>query len=382
MTTRKVRWALVGSGDLARKRLAAAIRSQPGSTLHSLVSRDPKARAPELQALAPEAVHARFEEMLEDESVDAVYLATPVFLHAPQAIAALEAGKDVLVEKPMALDLLQAREMCRVARVRSRRLAVAYYRRFWPRFQLVKEMLDRGELGELVLIRIALHSWYPGRGGEAGDWRVTPSKSGGGVLGDVGCHRLDLLAWWLGLPDKLVSRVMTLTHEYPAEDSVTALLEWEGGPAGTLSFNWNSRTWTDEIHLVGTRGQAHPPSVRRRDGDPYGGARRGAAPRAQPGKRARSRGGRLRPVRSGRPAAPFYRRGRSPGHSNHGRHLPIRPAGSLDRAGLNPWTHRRWNNSAPISSRSAGPSGTGYAGGRPIWSPWWPSGRKAIWFRV
>ena len=260
MTTRKVRWALVGAGDLARKRLAAAIRSQPGSTLHSLVSRHPKARAPELQSLAPEAVHARFEEMLEDDSVDAVYLATPVFLHAPQAVAAMEAGKDVLVEKPMALDLRQAREMCRVARERGRRLSVAYYRRFWPRFQLVKEMLDRGELGQPVLIRIALHSWYPGRGGETGDWRVTPSKSGGGVLSDVGCHRLDLLAWWLGLPDRLVSQVMTLTHEYSAEDSVTALLEWEEGPAGTLSFNWNSRTWTDEIHLVGTEARLtlHP----------------------------------------------------------------------------------------------------------------------------
>ncbi len=252
MTARKVRWALVGAGDLARKRLAAAIRSQPGSILRSLVSRDPEGRAPDLRTLSPEAVQVRFEEMLEDDSVDAVYLATPVFLHAPQAIAALKAGKDVLVEKPMAMDLRQAREMCRVARDRGRRLSVAYYRRFWPRFQLVKEMLDRGELGELVLIRIALHSWYPGRGGEAADWRITPSLSGGGVLSDVGCHRLDLLAWWLGPPGKLVSRVLTLTHGYSAEDSVTALLEWEGGPAGTVSFNWNSRTWTDEIHLVGT----------------------------------------------------------------------------------------------------------------------------------
>ncbi len=260
MTARKVRWALVGAGDLARKRLAAAIQSQPCSVLHSLVSRDPEARSPELGALSPESIHARFEEMLEDDSVDAVYLATPVFLHAPQAIAALEAGKDVLVEKPMALDLRQARTMCRVARDRGRRLSVAYYRRFWPRFQLVKEMLGQGELGKLVLIRMALHSWYPGRGGEAADWRITPSKSGGGVLSDVGCHRLDLLAWWVGMPDKLVSQVLTLTHEYPAEDSATALLEWEGGPAGTLSFNWNSRTWTDEIHVVGTEAKLtlHP----------------------------------------------------------------------------------------------------------------------------
>jgi len=260
MTGRTVHWALVGAGDLARTRLAGAIRSQPDSILHSLVSRDPRARAPELRALAPEAVHVRFEEMLEDDSVDAVYLATPVYRHAPQAIAAMQAGKDVLVEKPMALDGRQSREMCRVARDRGRRLAVAYYRRFWPRFQRVKEMLERGELGEPVLIRVALHSWYPGRGGEAGDWRVTPSKSGGGVLSDVGCHRLDLAAWWLGLPAKLVSQVQTRTHSYPAEDSVTALLEWENGPSGTLSLNWNSQTWTDEIHLVGTEAKVtlHP----------------------------------------------------------------------------------------------------------------------------
>ena len=220
-------------------------------------------------------------------------------------MAALEAGKDVLVEKPMAMDRRQAREMCRVARDCGRRLAVAYYRRFWPRFQLVKEMLDRGELGELVLIRIALHSWYPGRGGEAADWRIIPSKSGGGALSDVGSHRLDLLAWWLGLPDKVVSRVLTLTHGYAAEDSVTALLEWEGGPSGTVSCNWNSRTWTRRDTPGGDRRQDHPASVRRRDGDHYGGARHRAAVRAQPGKRARSRGGRLRPIHIGRPPSPL-----------------------------------------------------------------------------
>ena len=78
----------------------------------------------------------------------------------------------------------------------------------------------------------------------------------------------------------------------------------------------------------GNRGRTHPPSVRRRNGDRCRGARRGAASGAPARERSRSAGGRLRPVHSGRPAAPFYRRRRSPGHSNHGSRLPIRPAGS------------------------------------------------------
>ena len=119
-------------------------------------------------------------EMLGDSNVDVVYLATPVFLHAPQAIAAMKAGKDVLVEKPMALNATESSRMCQVAQETGRRLAVAYYRRFWPRFQIVKDMVTQGEFGQVVLARLAFHSWYRPEPGDPMAWRTALDQSGGG----------------------------------------------------------------------------------------------------------------------------------------------------------------------------------------------------------
>ena len=257
MNSGKVNWAIVGVGDIIGKRVGAAILRQPDSTVHTCVEIDPEAKKQQIDALAPKRVHADLEPALADPRVNAVYIATPVHLHAPQAIAALRAGKDVLVEKPMALNVDDAAEMCRVAEQTGRRLAVAYFRRFWPRFQLVKNMLQQGDFGQVVLVRVASHTWYQGR---RGGWREDPALSGGGVLSDVGCHKFDLLAWWFDLPERLVADARTLTQDYHAEDSSTMLMTLAGGARFTGSFNWNSKTWTDEIHVVGTEAKVtlHP----------------------------------------------------------------------------------------------------------------------------
>ena len=253
-----VRWALVGIGDIASKRVGPAIVSSSNSMLYACMSRDPRGKSSQIEALRPQQVYSDFDRLLNDPNVDAVYLATPVFLHAPLAKRALEAGKDVLVEKPMALNATQAEEMCGLAEQLGRRLAVAYYRRFWPRFQLVRDLLQQGDLGQPVLVRMALHSWFAP--GDRGNWRSDPELAGGGVLSDVGSHRFDLLAWWFGLPEKLVADASTTVQEYEVEDSTGVLMNLEGGVPCTASFQWNSKTWTDEIHVVGTEGKItlHP----------------------------------------------------------------------------------------------------------------------------
>ncbi|NUQ63660.1 MAG: Gfo/Idh/MocA family oxidoreductase, partial [Pirellulales bacterium] len=91
MSSRRVNWAIVGIGDIVRKRVGAAILHQPDSVLRACVEIDPQSRRAEIESLAPQQVYTRLDEMLADPAVDAVYLATPVHLHAPQAIAALKA---------------------------------------------------------------------------------------------------------------------------------------------------------------------------------------------------------------------------------------------------------------------------------------------------
>ncbi|MBI2824047.1 MAG: Gfo/Idh/MocA family oxidoreductase [Planctomycetia bacterium] len=253
MNERKLNWAWVGLGDVVRKRVGAALLAQPNSVLRSCVTRDPAARTEELALLQPTHVHARLDDALADPAIDAVYLATPVNLHAPQAIAALRAGKHVLVEKPMALDDDQAAQMVAAASDAQRHLAVAYYRRFWPTFARLKDMLDAAELGQIVLVRVALHSWYAPRPDNPNAWRVRRDEAGGGVLADVGSHRLDLLAWWFGLPRRVVAHVATRTQDFDVDDSVAALMTFGDGAPCTASFHWNSSVWVDELEIVGTK---------------------------------------------------------------------------------------------------------------------------------
>lgn len=260
MEGQTVNWAIVGLGDIVRRRVAAAVLQQPNSRLYACVTRNPEAKKAEIESFAPQRVYRHIEQMLADRNVDAVYLATPVYLHAPHAIASLRAGKHVLVEKPMARNARESAQMCRAADQTGRRLAVAYYRRFWSRFQLVKEMLDQGEFGQVILVRMTLHSWYRPDAKAPGAWRTKPELSGGGAVIDVGSHRLDLLAWWFDLPQRLVAEVATLTQDYDVEDSAGILMVLSGGAHFIGSFNWNSRTWTDEIHVVGTEAKVtlHP----------------------------------------------------------------------------------------------------------------------------
>ncbi len=255
MTKGNVNWAIVGLGDIVRKRVGSAILQQPNSRVYACVTRNPDARQEDLETLRPTKVFTDIAEMLADEDVDAVYLATPVDLHAPQAIAALEAGKYVLVEKPMALDSSQTKQMCNAAQKSGRNLAVAYYRRFWGRFGLVKDMIGRNKFGQVVVVHMRLSDWYCPGPSDPEAWRVKRKQSGGGVLMDVGSHRLDLLAWWFGLPQRIVAHVQTQTHNYEVDDSAAILGVLPGGVQFAATFNWNSKVAEDEIVILGTQAE-------------------------------------------------------------------------------------------------------------------------------
>src|ERR1051326_6095887 len=148
-------WLLAGVGDISRKRVLPAILADPNSKLAGIVTRDPaKAepyRVPAFTTL--DAALAAFD-------AQAVYIATPVFLHAPQTIAALRAGRHVLCEKPMALNYAEAESMCQATRDTGRTLAIAYYRRKYPKVQRASELLAAGAIGRPVFAEATSHDWF------------------------------------------------------------------------------------------------------------------------------------------------------------------------------------------------------------------------------
>src|SRR6476659_1861289 len=153
-TMKKLGWGLIGCGDIARKRIAPALRDLDSGDLIA-VSR----ARPELAKAFAEEFGARkwfdsWQELLSDSEVEAVYIATPVHLHAEQTIAAAEAGKQVLCEKPMALKPDECDRMIAACRANKVTLGGAYYRHFYPVIERTKEIIQSGEIGEPVLAQI------------------------------------------------------------------------------------------------------------------------------------------------------------------------------------------------------------------------------------
>lgn len=248
MSGEKLRWVLAGIGDIATKRVLPAIAAEPRSELVGVVSRsEEKGRK-----WAPR-VWGAVEEALEWGEFDALYVATPVALHAPQTIAALRAGKHVLCEKPAAMNYTEAREMTRVAAECGRLLGVAYYRRLYPAVLRARELMREGAIGKPVLAELRLHSWFDPVDGFRG-WLVDPKLAGGGPLFDVGSHRIDLLNFWFGKPLRATGFAGRAVHRREVEDSATVLVEYAGGVRGMVDVRWHSRVERDECRIVGTEG--------------------------------------------------------------------------------------------------------------------------------
>jgi len=241
-------WIVIGIGDIATRRVIPAIQSEKRSQLYGLVTRDPAKAAP-----YGVRVWATLDEALADNEVHAVYVGTPVFLHAPQTIQALRAGKHVLCEKPMAMNENEARAMVQSAEQSGRILGVAYYRRTYPKVQRAKQLLAAGVIGKPVVAELTSHMWFDGTGSRS--WLVDPAKAGGGPLYDIASHRIDVLNFLFGQPLRVTAQLSNVVHPYAVEDNATVMIEYAGGVRGVVDVRWHSKVARDECRIRGTDGE-------------------------------------------------------------------------------------------------------------------------------
>jgi 1,5-anhydro-D-fructose reductase (1,5-anhydro-D-mannitol-forming) len=241
-------WIVIGIGDIATRRVIPAIQAEPRSRLYGLVTRDPaKAAAYGVR------VWETLEQALTDPEVHAVYVGTPVFLHAPQTVQSLRAGKHVLCEKPMAMSETEARIMLRAADEGSKTFGVAYYRRSYPKVQRAKQLLGGGAIGRPVLAELTCHAWFDGQGSRS--WLVDPAKAGGGPLFDIASHRIDVLNYLFGQPLRVTAQLSNVVHHYAVEDNATVMIEYAGGVRGVVDVRWHSKVVRDECRIRGTDGE-------------------------------------------------------------------------------------------------------------------------------
>jgi 1,5-anhydro-D-fructose reductase (1,5-anhydro-D-mannitol-forming) len=250
-----IRWGIIGCGNVTEVKSGPGFQLAQGSQLVAVMRRD--------EALAKDYAHrhgvpkwyADAQALIHDPEVDAVYIATPPDSHAVYTIAAARAGKSVYVEKPMALNSAECREMIAACQAAGTPLFVAYYRRALPRFLKAKELLDSGAIGEVRFVEILLTQPIETHPPGQLPWRLRPEIAGGGFFVDLASHTLDFLDFVLGPVNRVRGFARNQAGAYPAEDIVSGAFEFQNGVHAIGTWCFCSFETADRITFVGSNGQ-------------------------------------------------------------------------------------------------------------------------------
>jgi predicted dehydrogenase len=256
-TMQHVNWGIIGCGSVTELKSGPAFGKVDGSQVVAVMRRDGQKAMDYAFRHKISRWYDNADSLISDPDVNAVYVATPPSSHAMYAIKAMQAGKPVYVEKPMAATFADCVAMNEVAARTGMPLYVAYYRRFLPYFHKVKEFIEHGELGRILFVQVALH--LPPRvedlDPDSLPWRVKASIAGAGYFYDLACHQLDLFEWFFGLAKKVEGSCYNRAGLYNAEDVVFANITYESGIplAGSWCFTTEHMLQKDLITVYGSK---------------------------------------------------------------------------------------------------------------------------------
>lgn len=228
----KINFGIIGCGMIANWH-AGAIKAVEGAELAGFTDINLEGSNSFADKYGVKAYES-LECMLSDKNIDAVCICTPSGLHAPQAIMAAEAGKHVIVEKPMALSLAEADEVIRACEVNKVKMGVISQLRFSPAVRKLKEAVENGLLGKIVTGDIYMKFHRSQDYYDAGGWRGTWKMDGGGALMNQGIHGIDLLRYIMGPVRTISAHTRTLVRRIEVEDTAAAVLEFANGALGVI----------------------------------------------------------------------------------------------------------------------------------------------------
>lgn len=250
-----VHWGILGAGKIAESQMAPAICAAPGHELAAVTRREQEAAQRFAGRHGAQRAYDRVESLLEDDQVNAVYVATPPHLHARETVLAAEAGKHVLCEKPMALTTGEARAMIDACQANGVMLTICHYQRFNARHQRIRSLLEEGAIGQVTAARINFSDRFPP---QPGVWHHDPEISGGGPVMDLGIHCIDLLRFLCGPAESVAALVETLVDSSPVADTATLLLRLASGAQAVVTSHWTTANHEPErangLEICGTEG--------------------------------------------------------------------------------------------------------------------------------
>lgn len=254
-----VNWGIIGAGDVTEVKSGPALYKAEHSRVVAVMRRNARLASDYARRHGIPRWYSDAAELIDDPGVNAVYVATPPSTHAAYAIAAMRAGKPVYVEKPMALNHAQCREMLDVSEQTGMPLWVAYYRRSLPAFLKAKELVDGGEMGKPLLVDLRLYKQARERGQrkEEMGWRVDPAIGGAGHFFDLASHQFDYLDFVFGPVTAVMGHASNRAGLYAAEDTVSACWSHESGVTGSGSwcFVAGAGSERDELTILCEHGE-------------------------------------------------------------------------------------------------------------------------------
>lgn len=238
----KLKIGVIGCGSIAKKRHLLEYASNKEVEIVAVCD-IVEERADEFATKYKAKAYTSYEDLLANPEIDAVSVCTPNYLHTPISIAALNAGKHVLCEKPMATSKHDAEKMIEAAEAAGKKLMIAHNQRFVPAHQKARQLIEKGELGKIYSFRTAF-----GHGGPEGwsvdgadSWFFKKEEAFIGAMGDLGVHKTDLLRFLLGEEFVEVAAFVETSAKKNADvdDTAVCVLKTESGIIGTLAASWS-----------------------------------------------------------------------------------------------------------------------------------------------
>lgn len=255
---KQIQWGFIGCGEVTEKKSGPAFNQLEGSKVVAVMSRNAdKARSYAERHGIPKW-YTDAQTLVDDPDVNAVYIATPPSSHATYAIMAMRSGKPVYVEKPLAASYPDCQRINRISEQTGVPCFVAYYRRYLPYFQKIKQLVEDGTIGKTinVQIRFAVPPRDLDYNRENLPWRVQRDIAGGGYFYDLAPHQIDLLQEMFGPILRAHGYCTNRGKLYQTEDTVSASFQFSDGLPGSGSwcFVAHNSAKTDRIEIIGDRG--------------------------------------------------------------------------------------------------------------------------------
>ena len=254
----KINWGIIGCGDVTEIKSGPAFNKVPHSSLVAVMRRDAAKAADYAERHNVPKWYNDAGKLINDPEVNAIYIATPPDTHEAYTLAAINAGKPVYVEKPMALNYAAAKNMAEAAAEKNIKLSVAHYRREQPLFKKIKQLLQENAVGKILLVQLefcALPYTATQLNNPHYAWRVNPALSGGGLFHDLAPHQLDLMYYFFGPVKKINGIATNQCGNYAADDMVAGNILFSNGIVFNGSWCFNAAAATDICKIIGTEGE-------------------------------------------------------------------------------------------------------------------------------